>query len=176
MAIHKTRKLPFTNTKIFLPVAVMVLSGLVGAYLITQSNAATTSVGAAPTCAAQNTQSGLPTLNPGSSHECVKLLQWSLNNLRYTDAAEGTVHTVQKSYDLNISGQYDSATTDAVIDFQRRMQAVGCKVTAGTGALNQSVTVDGTADAATWYLLTNLTNQPGFLSGSYTCGPGNPLN
>lgn len=157
---------------IVLPLTVMVIAGFVGAYVLTRSNAQTGTSTVAPSCANLNSANPFPTLAPGSDHKCVNFLQWTLDNLTYTDSKYGTLH---KSYDLALTGKFDSATEMAVKDIQSRIYELGCTVRIDGFVNSGVVPTNGTVDPMTWYFLTSMSNQPGFQGGGYECRNGNPL-
>lgn len=161
------------NIKLVLPLAVMIMAGVVGTYVLTQSHAQTgTTAAKPPHCVTGSAANPFPTLSPGSKDKCVPFLQWTLNNLVFTDGQSGTLH---KSYDLAMNGEFDAKTESAVKDIQSRIYELGCTVRIEGFVNGGTIPTDGIVDPMTWYFLTSMSGQPGFLGGSYTCGRGNPL-
>lgn len=159
--------------KVIALLAIFIFGG-VGMYVLTQSNAQTPGpmTSSRPRCSDLTNDSSLPRLAPGDSGTCVLFLQWAMGRLQYTDPVNGSV---ARNYDLEPTGIFDSATRAAVIDFQAKLNSIGCTAQVPDTGLATSPPADGSVENVTWYFITTFSGQPGFPSGSSSCGPGNPL-
>lgn len=137
MAATKTvTKTPIYKKKLFIPIIVLVVFAAVGAYIVGTSHASSYSVSGLYGC------NGTPNLAQGNVGDCVKALQYTMNNWAAARSyfSGGTIPYTP----LAIDGNFGPSTKTAVMNYQRAYSAGG-----------KRLAVDGQVGPATWTAIQN---------------------